>query len=61
MSWPSTDFECEIQTELDYLRFFYEKAIEDWDRNRLANININIIKDKYNDLHYGEADFPEGY
>jgi len=61
MSWPSTDFEAEIQTELDYLRFFYKKTLEDWDRENLTNINISIIKDKYNDLNYGEADFPEGY
>jgi len=61
MSWPSTDFEVEIQRELDFLRFFYEKTLEDWDKENLTNNNINIIKDKYNDLHYGKADFPEGY
>ena len=26
MSWPSTDFECEIQEELDFLRYFYKEV-----------------------------------
>lgn len=36
MSWPSTDFEVEIQDELDRLREFKEKCVE-WSKRPEAS------------------------
>ena len=56
MSWPSTDFELAIQTELDFLQYFYG-AVDDY----LGPASVNayeMIKQQY--VEEGN-DLPEGY
>lgn len=56
MSWPSTDFEVEIQTELDFLRYFYETVD---DALGCASDDVyEMIKQQY--VEDGN-DLPEGY
>lgn len=55
MGWPSTDFEVEIQRELDFLRYFYEGAQD------LSERDIqSVIRQEYV-VEFGEDEIPEGY
>lgn len=58
MGWPSTDFEVEIQRELNFLQFFYG-AVSDYLGPADSDV-YEAIKAEYID-EVGEEDFPERY
>jgi hypothetical protein len=45
MSWPSTDFEVEIQSELDFLRYFYKEV--EFAAGASSEFIYDLIKDEY--------------
>ena len=52
MSWPSTDFEVEIERELAYLRHAYQ--------NLIHLVGGDVVKEDFIN-EYGEDELPEGY
>ena len=58
MSWPSTDFEVEIQRELEWLRYFYSEV--DNALGPASDDVYEIIKQNYiNEV--GEEEMSEDY